>query len=106
MSRQRFNAAQWGAWLKEFDQSDLTVQQFCDSKGTSVNTFYNWRKRLRAANGEASHSMKAKSKFVSVSIPAAQMEIELPGGAIARVPNDRESLRLVLEVLLELGVKS
>lgn len=47
MSRKRFTGDQWRTWFEEFDQSGLTVAKFCQLKGTTANTFYNWRRRLR-----------------------------------------------------------
>jgi len=96
------SAAQWQAWLKEFEQRDITVGQFCQSLGVSQNTFYKWRQRLKedlAANSSVSE------KFVPVTLLSSELAIELPGGAVARVPNDRDALRPLIELLLELGVK-
>lgn len=107
MSRQRFTAEQWRAWLGEFEQSELTVQQFCDSKGTTANTFYNWRRRLRESSDSVSpdRSSSSAASFVSVKLATSQVEFELVGGVIARVANDRESLRPLVELLQELGAR-
>ena len=98
MGRKRFTAEQWQAWFEEFEQSGLTVQQFCKAKGTTANTFYNWRRRLSSGNG---------ATFVSVlpvaAAAAEPIEVDLPCGATIRVPSSRHSLQPLLEVLLELG---
>lgn len=113
MSRKRFTADQWRVWFEEFDQGGLTVQQFCDAKGTTANTFYNWRRRLReeqSAQENLNRNAK-RTSFVSVNLAAPTLgssaaatphvEIELGDGIVARVPNDQQSLRPILEVLLE-----
>ena len=107
MSRKRFSVEQWRVWFAEFDQSDLTVQQFCDLKGTTANTYYNWRRRLQeqpAVEDSSQHS--GQPSFVSVKLASPLVEIELGDGTVARVPNDRQSLRPILEVLRELRTQS
>ena len=96
------SADQWEAWLKEFEQRDETVGQFCQSLGVSQNTFYKWRQRLKE-NLTADSS--ASGKFVPVTLLSCELAIELPGGAVARVPNDRDALRPLIELLLELGAE-
>lgn len=108
MQRRRFSADQWRAWFLEFETSDLTVQQFCDLKGTTANTFYNWRRRLRAmsdaeTDASGSENVSATSSFVSVQLSMSQVEFEFVPGVIARVANDAVSLRPIVEVLLEHG---
>ena len=65
MSRKRFTIDQWRVWFEEFDRGGLTVQQFCDSKGTTPNTFYNWRRRLRE---KPAVENSARTSFVSVNL--------------------------------------
>lgn len=48
MSSKRFTAEQWRVWFEEFERAGVTVRKFCDSKRTTNNTFYKWRRRLRA----------------------------------------------------------
>ena len=96
----RYPASQWRTWLSACQQSDLTVVKFCESIGVSVNTYYSWRERLKA---EPDDSAQEPVEFIPVSMPAGQIEIELPGGAIARVANETSSLRPLIALLLELG---
>lgn len=97
----RYSSDQWRSWLVECENSVQTVGAFCQSIGVSVNTYYRWRQRLA---GEAP-SISGSAEFVSVSLPSSLVEIELPCGAVARVPLDSASLRNVFGVLLELGVQ-
>ena len=99
----RYDAAQWRAWYVEFEQSDLTVARFCDSIGVSVQSYYKWRKRLKSLDS-LSGQTNLSASFVPVVVQSSIVEIELPGGAIARVPNDAASLRPILSVLLSRGV--
>ena len=109
MQRKRFSADQWRAWFLEFEAGELTVQQFCDVKGTTANTFYNWRRRLRAMQDDAVPSSNGAgevandSTFVTVGLTTSEVEFQWPTGVVARVPNDSVSLRPLVEVLLELG---
>ena len=98
MRRQRHSAEQWAAWLEEFQTGDFTIVGFCKLKGVCTNSFYQWRKKLAAA--------EAAPTFVPVEISAdRQVEIDLPGGATIRVPSDPVSLRPVLAILCELGAR-
>ena len=92
MTKKRFSADQWREWFLEFEQCGLTVQQFCDSKETTANTFYKWRRKLKE---------QPESTFVPLVMPEAHVEFEFPGGVVGRVRNDAESLRPILSLLLE-----
>ena len=92
-----FPASQWRTWIDQCQQSDLTVASFCESIGVSVNTYYRWRQRLQNEQPVAEPPLV----FVPVALPVAQVEIELPNGAIARVHNDANSLRPLPTLLLE-----
>ena len=96
----RYPASQWRTWLSACQQSDLTVVKFCESIGVSVNTYYRWRERLKS---EPDDSAPVPVEFIPVSMAAGQIEIELPGGSIARVTNEASSLRPLIVLLLELG---
>ena len=78
----------------------MTVVKFCESIGVSVNTYYRWRERLKS---EPDDSAPVPVEFIPVSMAADQIEIELPGGSIARVTNETSSLRPLIVLLLELG---
>lgn len=97
-----YSASQWRTWFDECQRSDLTVAKFCESIGVSVNTYYRWRQRLQA---DPVTLPSASVDFVSVALPVGQVEIELPCGAVARVPNEAASLRPLIGLLLELGVQ-
>lgn len=101
-----FSADQWRVWFLEFERSDLTVAKFCESAGVSGQSYYKWRRRLNSLDSDDTKDRVSSvaSKFVSVSLPSSKVEIEFPGGAIARISNNADSLRPLVKVLLEQGV--
>ena len=85
--------------------------------GVELNSFYRWRQKL-AAKGRPparkeheaqrlSGTQKAVSsgpELVPLTVLTSPVvEIDLPCGAVVRVPNDDRSLRRVLGILLEVG---
>ena len=130
MAGKRFTTEQWRAWFEEFERSDLTVDRFCKAKGTTTNTFYLWRRKLglgsvrkpskkrakkhfekqfNASPSSTSTTASTSSGFVSVTtVDSVEncVEFELTCGTKARVANDGQSLRPILEVLFRLGADS
>jgi transposase-like protein len=110
-----YSAEQWAAWAGEQQESDLSVAEFCDWIGVSPNSFYRWRRKLAAKgrppakNGHGpqrqsaiKRSMSAGPELVPLTVLASPVvEIDLPCGAVVRVPNEDRSLRRVLGILLE-----
>ncbi|TWT92263.1 IS66 family insertion sequence element accessory protein TnpA [Neorhodopirellula pilleata] len=79
-------ARQWRERIERFDDAGTTIAEFCHAEGYSVASFYQWRRRLRQAACEP-------AGFIAVEVPdnqelsvvPANIEIELPGGAIVRL---------------------
>ena len=46
------SAQQWRLWFFEFEQSELTVCDFCKSVGVSMQSYYKWRKKLELLDGD------------------------------------------------------
>ena len=106
----RYSAEQWAEWVAEQAESGLSVADFCDEVGVTTNSFYRWRTRLAAAD-ETSGSQTAQALPVSRFVPLAivgspPVEIDLPCGAVVRVPADESVLRGVLRVLLDVGAEA
>ena len=89
---------------------------FCRRVGVSVATFYGWRRRVARlaaetsgpqspGSGNSSHGTQAVPplSFLPVQVtgqPPGVIEVVLAGGTRVLVPRgDRESLRMVLEVV-------
>lgn len=100
-----YSVEQWAAWVGEQRVSQLNVAEFCDWIGVSLNSFYRWRKKLAAESSRLSASkalMSSEPRFVPLTVlTSPAVEIDLPCGAVVRVPNDDRSLRRVLGILLE-----
>ena len=97
-------ALQWRGRLDRFDQSELTIAEFCELEGYSTASFYQWRRKLRA--GE----LPDAPAFVPVDLDTVDLpsgvqqriEIDLPGGAIVKVPsgaNTAEQRELIAAIV-------
>jgi len=109
----------WRQRLERFAGWPGTVAEFCRREGVAQPTFYQWRKRVRLAGEPATGGTatglpgvpvpngpkQGRAPFVELSLTAtAVVEIELPNGAVVRVPADREAtLRVAICAAGELG---
>ncbi len=83
------NAAIVAAWRKRLAQqrrSGLTVAEFCRREEVSPASFYAWRKRWKSEKANSPRPL-----FVPLEIDLAErlgddVQIELPGGAVVRLP--------------------
>ncbi len=124
-----YSAEQWAVWVGEQRDSELSVAEFCEWIGVSLNSFYRWRQKLevggrlpageelardglarkrQAVSDETRRPltrkglMSSEPRFVPLTVlTSPAVEISLPCGAVVRVPNDDRSLRRVLGMLLE-----
>jgi len=79
-------ARQWGERIGRFDDAGTTIAEFCQAEGYSVASFYQWRRRLRQAACELPGFIAVEvPDNQEVSVVPANIEIELPGGAIVRL---------------------
>ena len=99
----RFSADQWQAWFLEFERCELTVADFCLSVGVSVQSYYRWRKKFKSLEEDSADHESESGDFVALAFAADKVEIEFPGGSVARVSNDADSLRPLVTILLEQG---
>ena len=98
-------ALQWRERLERFDHSELTIAEFCDLEGCSTASFYQWRQKVRS--GE----LQTKPAFVAVDLDTSDLagragrgiEIDLPGGAIVKVPvgATRAEQRQLIEAVVQ-----
>lgn len=99
----------WRERLRRFDRSGLTVLEFCEREGVSTASFYAWRRRLASHAEPDPRPVRSAQRplFVPVSVrsAAAGVQIELPGGAIVRIPPaaDEGLLRCCIRAAAELG---
>ena len=80
----------WTDLLSQFDDSGLTVAQFCERERCSAASFYQWRRKLRGQSSGRS----AGPTFVPIKIAdsataslstQATVSLDLPGGVRLRI---------------------
>lgn len=91
--------AYWRERIAEQERSGMSVQQFCKEKGTTEQSFYAWRKRLRK---------QAPARFALVETGPARQHAAKTGLELVLVTGERlcigadvdpSLLRRVLEAL-------
>jgi transposase-like protein len=89
----------WADRLRRHQRSALTVVQFCQREDISTAAFYQWRRRLAERDTETSAPV-ATPLFVPLRLPtiSSAVQIELPNGAMVRLPHDADA-RLVCQLV-------
>jgi transposase-like protein len=91
-TRNREEETKWRGRMARYQSDRMTVAEFCRREGTSVASFYYWRKRLQVrgkprACSEDESTGKTNQLFVPVAVSCwSQAEIEFPSGVRVRVP--------------------
>jgi len=62
--RQRVKLSQWGAMVREREESGLSVQAYCEQVGIAAKTYYYRLHRLREAAVEQARSEAAQPELV------------------------------------------
>lgn len=110
-------AVEWRARLRRYEQTGLTVSEFCRREGLSAPSFYAWRRRLArgacrrgraGANGAGTAGRVAARRGVAGG-PAFE-QVLLSGGAVVavllpsgvRVELPADQVQLVRGVLADL----
>jgi len=80
--RPRMDAESWGLLLQAHESSsDLSVKDFCTSRGIGIASYYHWRNRLRVDKASE------RNLFSPIEIqtkPSGGILLELPGGVLLR----------------------
>jgi len=79
--RTRLDAATWSVLLEGYESSDLSIKDYCLSRGISAASFYQWRKRLSEDKNTAQTLF---SPIELSSKPTGGVIVELPGGISLR----------------------
>jgi hypothetical protein len=83
----------WRKRLGDFERSNLTVAQFCQSIGCSAPSFYHWKRKLERP--------AAQTPFLQVQTSdqrSTTVELRLPGGVSIFIPIQAiDSLPHILE---------
>ncbi len=61
----KYSLQQWEQMLNDYEKSDLTVRQWCQSQGIAKSAFYYWMKRIKQNN----NSIEANTQWATLSMP-------------------------------------
>ena len=85
----REKVAEWRGRLERFEGAGVTVATFCQDEGVSAQSFYQWRKKLRAMPERVSESGSFR-----------QLQVETPLGV---TDGERTTIQLGEDIRIELG---
>jgi hypothetical protein len=94
-------AEQWRERIAEQERSGLSVKQFCEQRGFTAWSFYDWRKRLRETSGLVRFAVVDHSADRQQAATRAEMEVVFAAGErlLIRGGVDQATLRTVLRAL-------
>lgn len=94
----------WRGVMERQLASGVSIAEFCRQESISPPSFYQWRKRLRSRDSEASQQ-SAAPKFQQLTLPGAAkaaLELSIGDWTIAVSPGvDLETLSNVVRVMEE-----
>ncbi len=83
--RPRRSSGQWRALLLRFEQSSLTIKDFCLQENISRGTLQRWRTRFTSEAG-ASDFIELQPPTPTLPKPGPwSLELDLPGGGHLRI---------------------
>lgn len=97
----------WQKTIETWQNSGMSIREFCKSEGLQESTFYNWRKKLTDSQSQVNRQvLKDSSAFIKVALPESEhafLELELSSGSTLRIPPgaDKKTLSSVLSALRE-----
>jgi len=102
----------WRMVVQMQEESGLSVREFCEREGLGQASFFGWRRKFRAEDGEqcggsehGGESVRlAPVKLVDEKGPTA-VEVVSPSGLVLRVHDEAntENVRRVLQLVQEVG---
>jgi hypothetical protein len=100
-NKARTRADQWCARIAEQERSGLSVKQFCEERGLTAWSFYDWRKRLRESAAPVRFALLERGLRSEKPAAIADVEIVFAGGEQLRIRSgvDGATLRIVIEAL-------
>lgn len=95
--------ALWRGRIAAQTKSGLSALAYCNQQGFSAKSFYAWRRRLKPTNSNDRPPLFVPVELAAGCLPAANLRIELPGGAAMVLPADvsQERLASILRAVLE-----
>jgi hypothetical protein len=94
---------QWRQWIRQWQNSGLSVRDFCDRHALSQVTFYAWRRLLRQRDADTTPFVAVQVAAEKPAPAAPPLEVVLASGHCLRVRSgfDPHTLRQLLAVLEE-----
>ena len=92
-SKRSARAEFWQQALQQFTESKLSATDFCSQKGLSVQSFYQWKRKLLSADGPPSVNAMVPVRIIP-SCPASvpqPIQIMTPSGFAIRVDSSMPS---------------
>ena len=99
---------EWQRRLERYQAHEVNLDVFCLQEGISRSTFFRWKRRLDKGIPETLQTDAAPEQngltdalFLPISLKKSRIEIELPNGAVVRLPADlsRGALTAVVRVV-------
>lgn len=90
----RRSEAQWRELINHFEQSDLTLEAYCQHHKIAPSGFYTWRKRFECETEQDTFSetliditpqLNAKAPSTQLESTSWQVELELGPGCVLRI---------------------
>jgi hypothetical protein len=75
----------WRERFLRFDDSGMTISEFCSAEGVSKSSYYAWRRKVGQPTGDRGVAAGGKL-FEPVTIAFGAVKIRLPDGTLIEVP--------------------
>ena len=103
MRRKHRSAAQWKRIIENWQNSGLSVAQFCRENKIPTSAFYRWKQRL------CNQKVHDQAEFIQIACPAtvdSMLELSFPGGHVLRFTEttNNKTLVSVVAALREVGL--
>ena len=102
-SRDSRKEQQWRRWIHQWQQSRLSVRDFCARYDLAEPTFYAWRRALQQRDAAATAFVPVRVLPDEAPAAAGSVEVVVAGGRRVRIAPgfDPATLRQLLAVLEE-----
>ncbi len=96
---------QWRFWIRQWQNSGLSVRAFCARHGLAQPSFYAWRRVIQQRDAELGTFLPVQIVPDVEPPPSSRLEVVLAGSRVVRVAPgfDAATLRQLLAVLEEGG---
>lgn len=93
MIKARRTLQQWQQLMSDWQQSGLSVKEYCQRQQLTPSNFYLWRKRLEILEVDTTLepwvALSGEPGAQEIASNDWQMELSLPGGVILRMKQGR-----------------